>query len=83
MKKWIVVNSPLKARPGKVRTVPEMLSTAPTAWAADMATCVRLISEVGLGKANGRYPAFGSLNGKEWGRIAWKHFDHHLRQFGV
>jgi Protein of unknown function (DUF1569) len=80
--KWIVVNSPLQAPPGKVQTVPEMLSTAPTTWAADMATCERLIAEVGLGKANGRHPAFGPLNGKEWGRIAWKHFDHHLRQFG-
>ena len=80
--KWVVVHSSMRAPPGKVQTVPEMLSTAPTTWDADMATCVRLINEVGLGKANGRHPAFGQLSSKEWGRIAWKHFDHHLRQFG-
>ena len=80
--KWIVVNTPLKAPPGRVRTVPEMLSTAPTTWGDDLATCERLIAEVGVGTANGRHPAFGPLNGREWGRIAWKHFDHHLRQFG-
>lgn len=80
--KWIVVHSSMQAPPGKVKTVPEMLSTVPTTWDADMATCIRLINEVGLGKANGRHPAFGPLTGSEWGRIAWKHFDHHLRQFG-
>ena len=80
--KWIVVHSSMQAPPGKVRTVPEMLSTAPTTWDADLAMCIRLINEVGRGKANGRHPAFGPLSSSEWGRIAWKHLDHHLRQFG-
>ncbi len=80
--KWIVVHSSMQAPPGKVRTVPEMLSTVPTTWDADLATCIRLINEVGRGKANGRHPAFGPLSASEWGRIAWKHLDHHLRQFG-
>jgi hypothetical protein len=26
---------------------------------------------------------FGRLNGDEWGRLMFKHIDHHLRQFGV
>lgn len=29
------------------------------------------------------HPYFGKLNKKEWGRLAWKHFNHHLLQFGV
>ena len=29
------------------------------------------------------HPAFGNLNTKQWGIAAWKHMDHHLRQFGV
>jgi hypothetical protein len=29
------------------------------------------------------HPAFGNLNKNEWGIAAWKHNDHHLRQFGV
>lgn len=28
------------------------------------------------------HPFFGQLNRKDWGRLIWKHFDHHLRQFG-
>jgi hypothetical protein len=29
------------------------------------------------------HPAFGNLSRKGWGVLAWRHFDHHLRQFGV
>ncbi len=30
-----------------------------------------------------QHPAFGNLGRKGWGILAWRHFDHHLRQFGV
>ncbi|MES2881009.1 MAG: DUF1569 domain-containing protein [Bacteroidota bacterium] len=29
------------------------------------------------------HPYFGGLTTKQWGLAAWKHVDHHLRQFGV
>jgi hypothetical protein len=29
------------------------------------------------------HPAFGMLTRRQWGRAAWMHMDHHLRQFGV
>lgn len=29
------------------------------------------------------HPFFGKLKRKYWGRLAWKHIDHHLRQFGA
>jgi len=29
------------------------------------------------------HPFFGSMDKATWGRLTWKHFDHHLRQFGV
>nr|WP_315027907.1 DUF1569 domain-containing protein [uncultured Chryseobacterium sp.] len=29
------------------------------------------------------HPAFGTLSTHEWGIAAYKHMDHHLRQFGV
>ena len=29
------------------------------------------------------HPLFGVLTPAQWGRLAWKHLDHHLRQFGV
>ena len=27
------------------------------------------------------HPFFGALDRKHWGRLIWKHLDHHLRQF--
>jgi len=27
------------------------------------------------------HPFFGRLSGDDWGRLMWKHLDHHLRQF--
>ena len=29
------------------------------------------------------HPAFGNISTREWGIAAYKHMDHHLRQFGV
>ena len=29
------------------------------------------------------HPFFGKLTSQEWAIAQWKHFDHHLRQFGV
>jgi hypothetical protein len=29
------------------------------------------------------HPLFGTLSPAQWGRLAHKHLDHHLRQFGV
>ena len=28
-------------------------------------------------------PVFGKLSNRAWGRLMWRHLDHHLRQFGV
>lgn len=81
--KWIVIHAPVKAPPGKVQTVPEMLTSSPGEWHEDMAACVALIEEVAKGEANGIHPAFGPLNGKEWAKLGWRHLDHHLRQFGA
>lgn len=38
----------------------------------------------GTANADGRkHPIFGKLSAEEWGFSQWKHFDHHLQQFGV
>lgn len=29
------------------------------------------------------HPFFGKISNKDWGRLAWKHLDHHLHQFGA
>ena len=35
------------------------------------------------GRLNGAHPHFGRMSHTDWGRFAWTHLDHHLRQFGV
>jgi hypothetical protein len=81
--KHLVVNTTLAAPRGKVRTAPEMLSTPPTGWEADLAACEALVERVARGTARGEHPMFGPLSPQEWGRLCWKHMDHHLVQFGV
>ncbi len=40
--------------------------------------------ENGTAAAEGRkHPIMGKLSAQEWGFSQWKHFDHHLKQFGV
>ena len=29
------------------------------------------------------HPLFGKMSKNLWGRLIWKHIDHHLRQFGI
>jgi hypothetical protein len=81
--KNIVVNTGLKPPRGKIQTAPEMLTSRPSSWDADLSACVPLIDRVAKGNANAVHPAFGRLSPEEWGRLCWKHLDHHLTQFGV
>lgn len=30
-----------------------------------------------------KHPVFGTMTQEQWSKSAWKHFDHHLQQFGV
>ena len=81
--KHVVVNTGLKPPRAKIMTAPEMLSSRPTTWDTDLAACIDLAERVGRGGCNAIHPAFGPLNSEEWGRLCWKHLDHHLTQFGV
>lgn len=67
-------------------TAPELLSTQAGDWDADMAALRSLMDRfTARGPAGpfSEHPAFGRLNGRMWGVLAWRHLDHHLRQFGV
>lgn len=81
--KWLVVYSPLQAPPGKVQTAPEMLTATPSDWAADLLACETLAHRLATTPAGAVHPMFGPLSHDGWGRLAWKHLDHHLRQFGL
>ncbi len=51
---------------------------------ARLATLIDRFIQRGPDKAaQAVHPFFGRLSGAEWGRLVYKHFDHHLRQFGL
>lgn len=79
--KWLVVYSPLRAPPGKVQTAPEMLTTVPGRWTDDVSACESLIQRLATTPTRAVHPFFGPLTHGGWGRLAYKHLDHHLRQF--
>jgi hypothetical protein len=81
--KWLVVYSPVRPPPGKIETSPEMLATAPASFPNDVATVEQLVARTASTLSNARHPFFGPLSPGGWGRLNWKHLDHHLRQFGV
>jgi hypothetical protein len=51
---------------------------------ARLATLIDRVVQRGATRTEGMtHPFFGRLSGVEWGQLAYKHLDHHLRQFGV
>jgi hypothetical protein len=81
--RWLVIYVPFQPPPGKIETAPEMLTSCPAGWTDDLQELEALIERTGRGEARAMHPFFGRLSPEAWGRLAWKHLDHHLRQFGV
>ncbi len=69
----------------RIKGPPEMFTTLPTTWAADLSTLEGLLARF-VGDARASWPEhayFGPMRKATWGRFIHRHFDHHLRQFGV
>ena len=67
-------------------TAREMLRTQPDRWESDLATLKQLMNRFLQSRDRADWavhPFFGVLSGAQWARLAWRHNDHHLRQFGV
>ena len=69
-------------------TMPEMdqrvRGTPPGDFERDRAELVALLHRVRTREAGWpRHPLFGAMSRDDWGRWAWRHTDHHLRQFGA
>jgi hypothetical protein len=83
--RWLVIYA-IPWPKGKARTAPEMLVTQPSVWAADMQRLHELLdtaANVGSTGKWARHPAFGQINGNQYGHLIYRHFNHHLTQFGV
>jgi hypothetical protein len=67
-------------------TARELRSRAPASIAQERDALLALLER--FAPENGPvswapHPLFGTLTPAQWGRLAHKHLDHHLRQFGV
>ena len=76
--------------PKEVKTSAEMdqqqEGRKPEGFEADKARVIEEITHLGTLPLDHQclyHPFFGKMSAKEWGLIAHKHTDHHLRQFGV
>ncbi|MBS1816373.1 MAG: DUF1569 domain-containing protein [Acidobacteria bacterium] len=67
-------------------TAPELTARVPTHWGDELSALRDAIERFARRDVAGRWPehaAFGRLDGPAWGRLQYRHLDHHLRQFGV
>lgn len=71
--------------PKNAPTARELRAREPVSWAEELAELDRLVGRFAPGAgppAWAPHPLFGALGAAQWGVLAQKHLDHHLRQFG-
>ena len=65
---------------------PEAFTTQAGEWVRDVSALNSLLEQF-AGRSHQRdwpeHPVFGKMSGPLWAHLTCKHFDHHLRQFGV
>jgi hypothetical protein len=67
-------------------TVKRFKQIEPADFSKEISKLQSLIDEIGENRDReswGDHPAFGNLTNEQWGKMQYKHLDHHLRQFGV
>jgi|ERR1700756_4053239 len=76
-----------KPYPKGVKTDPHFIITEEKDFSAEkekLSSALKKFSEGGEKNATThKHPFFGTFQQKDWGRIVYKHLDHHLTQFGV
>ena len=67
-------------------TVPRFKASDPKDWTEEQSKLIALLDELHSHKDRETWqphPTFGELSKEQWGKMQYKHLDHHLRQFGV
>jgi len=84
--RWVVLYL-LPWRKGKELTPKEMDASMNgmiiTDFESDKHLLLIRIKEFTMAASFSPHPFFGKMSNKNWGRLAWKHIDHHLSQFGA
>lgn len=84
LREWFVLRAPWPR--AMAVSPPEMQSTHPGLWADDVHGLITLLDRAGQQGEAGTWaphPQLGALSGRDWGRLMFRHLDHHLTQFGV
>ena len=71
---------------GKIKGPEEAFMTPPGPWGDDIATLRGLVQRFVEDEARTSWPdhaLFGPMSRRLWGAFCYRHFDHHLRQFGA
>jgi hypothetical protein len=66
-------------------TPKEFMVTTPQDFSKEKETLTNIINEF-TSKKNANFPPhpfFGKFTNEQWGKMQYKHLDHHLKQFGV
>lgn len=82
--RWLVLR--IMPFPKNAPTAPEMIQRVPRAFDVERAELLSLVARFAPGAGPPQWsphPLFGALSDAEWSELAYKHLDHHLRQFGV
>jgi hypothetical protein len=74
--------------PKNLPTARELQKSEPGVWTEDTRDLKDLVRRAAQKRADDKtkwpdHPAFGSITGKAWGVLAYRHTDHHLKQFGL
>lgn len=64
-------------------TAREMVKTDPCRFGQERVNLIATINRFYEAHEWHPHPIFGNMNKTEWGIVAYKHLNHHLRQFGV
>ncbi len=72
--------------PKGVATAPELLGRKPSAWSVERAAVrerVQQFENLDPKLTWPEHPVFGKMSAKAWCVFAYRHTDHHLRQFRI
>jgi hypothetical protein len=72
--------------PRNVPTAPELVARVPGPWPEEIARLGAAVQAFGARNAQAGWPPhpiFGRMSRRGYGVLAYRHTDHHLRQFGV
>lgn len=81
---WLVLE--VVQLPRSSPTAPELVARGAGSVEAERTALLEAIERFARTAPDGAGPAhplLGAMTVSAWGRLAWKHLDHHLRQFGV